>query len=629
MPARQSSHLVAGDLPGPGDVVQECGHLLAGGGVRLRRECGAEQDGQGIDAPVLRGQVDASSDPVGVHGRVTHTVEERSGRRCDVRSPGVPERGRGQQETGGVGRVQDPDHLSGTRVLPRRLGDDVLTALLGHQRSGELGDRQLPRERVHALDRLEGVGERLVQQRVGRERQVEVLVVGVHPHPPRVRLALQEPAGGRVVPDPPGQRHGGVGGVAQQQRVVAGRATGPVDVRVELEELGVAEQVDRVVDHRRVTTGAVRRGDQLGDEPSVQVHRRDRTPVRVVDLERDHEPRDAHRRVDDAALVGGVRVHRVDHQTDTGRAGRHVVACLRLADRRVVEGHRVLVERAGATSPGGEQVGGHRAALDPQRGAGQGARVVHREERQRDDGAPSPGPGRVHQVLGGALGTSVVRHDDDRAGRARVTAQTRRLALGEHLERDLPGAVGSGHVVLPVGRTVGSGVEVVGLTRVGERRDSRVRRTGVRRVETAEARRAVAVARARRVRAPALVDPDRVLRVDVQRVTTVLEAGRRAGPEAGPGHRHRLVHQAARPAHGHGRAVTGTRCTDGGPAVSGPERRAGHGGVRHEREQRHQQTAQPRGAGRLLVASVVVLIGWSCVLPRLGFLQGCGGGPNP
>ena len=43
-------------------------------------------------------------------------------------------------------------------------------------------------------------------------------------------------------------------------------------------------------------------------------------PLRVVDLERDHEPGDAHRRVDDAAPGRRVRVERVDDQPDVGRA---------------------------------------------------------------------------------------------------------------------------------------------------------------------------------------------------------------------------------------------------------------------------------------------------------------------
>ena len=76
-------------------------------------------------------------------------------------------------------------------VLSRRLGDDVHPVLDGDQGAGELGDRQLAGQRVHALDRLEGVGQLLVEQREARERQRDLLVVGVDRHPPRVGLALR------------------------------------------------------------------------------------------------------------------------------------------------------------------------------------------------------------------------------------------------------------------------------------------------------------------------------------------------------------------------------------------------------------------------------------------------------
>ena len=112
---------------------------------------------------------------------------------------------------------------------------------------GELRDGQLAGQRVHALDRGERRREVLVEQGEGRERHRELLVVGVDRHPPRVGLALQEGAGLRVARDPPGQGLRGVGGVTEQQDVVARRAARPVDTRVELEELGVPEDVERVV----------------------------------------------------------------------------------------------------------------------------------------------------------------------------------------------------------------------------------------------------------------------------------------------------------------------------------------------------------------------------------------------
>ena len=161
---------------------------------------------------------------------------------------------------------------------------------------------------------------------------------------------------------------GGVGQVAEQQRVVAGSAARPGHAGVELEELGVAEEVDRVVRHRRVATRAVRRGDQLGDEPGVQPHRGHRAAVGVVDLEGHDQAGDADRAVDDAGRrrrVGG----RAGRSPDRGRScpTPRPHAGLRLADRGVVEVTACLARQGAGRAPARrEQTAGHRAALDAQ-----------------------------------------------------------------------------------------------------------------------------------------------------------------------------------------------------------------------------------------------------------------------
>ena len=177
----------------------------------------------------------------------------------------------------------------------------------------------------------------------------------------------------------------------------------------------------------------------------------------------------------------------------------------------------------------------HRAALDPESVAAEGAGVLHREEGQRHHGAAGPGPRRVHLVLGRARRPAVVGHDHERARRVGVTAEGCRLTLGEDLDRHLAGAVRAGHVVLPVGRAVGGGVELVGLAGVGERHHLGLSRVGVGGGDTAEAGRPVAVARALRVGGTALVDPHRPLGVDVEGVAGVGQPAVRAGPEALPG----------------------------------------------------------------------------------------------
>ena len=226
--------------------------------------------------------------------------------------------------------------------------------------------------------------------------------------------------------DPAGQRERGVGEVAEQERVVARGPARPGDVRVQLEELRVVEEVHRVVDHGRVGAGAVRRRDQLGDQAWVELHRGHRPPVGIVDLEGDDQGRDADRRVDDASALGRVGVERVDDQADVAGAGRHVAAGLRLTDGGVVEGDGVRGEPAGLAAPRRQQVGGHGAALDTERGSGQRAGVLDGEELQRHDGALGPGPRGVQQVLGVALRPPVVGHHDDRARRGRVAAEAPR-----------------------------------------------------------------------------------------------------------------------------------------------------------------------------------------------------------
>ena len=195
-----------------------------------------------------------------------------------------------------------------------------------------------------------------------------------------------------------------------------GAPPGQSHARVELEELRVAEEVDRVVDDRRVAAGAVRRGDQLRDQPrrsasstSPGVRGRRRSGTRPPG-------RHADRRVDDAAARGGVRVERVDDEADVGRARR--------PRRRGSAAHRSRCSR-GSRRPSSAcrscraSVASRSAAIGlpstAQRVTRQRAGVLDGEERQRDDGPSRPRPRGVHQVLGRALRPAVVRHHDDRA----------------------------------------------------------------------------------------------------------------------------------------------------------------------------------------------------------------------
>ena len=69
----QLADLVTGNLSRAVDVVEEVGHLVTARLVGLRRQGGGDQHGEGVDPLVLRRQVDAAGDPVGVDGGVRDT----------------------------------------------------------------------------------------------------------------------------------------------------------------------------------------------------------------------------------------------------------------------------------------------------------------------------------------------------------------------------------------------------------------------------------------------------------------------------------------------------------------------------------------------------------------------------
>ncbi len=208
---------------------------------------------------------------------------ERLVRRRDVRARLGLEGGVAQSVATGVAEAGDAEHEPGAERLPVdpaelvELGAGVVVAAgldVGpgvEQRLGDLAHRGDRRRDVVEVDRrvlLPAVALRLrdvaVEQRPERDRQVEVLVLRVDDHAPRVRLAVQEVERVLVLRDVVGELLDDVRGVRQRQHRRADLLADLAQPRVELDELGVVHDRDRVVGDARVPATEVGADVRLG-----------------------------------------------------------------------------------------------------------------------------------------------------------------------------------------------------------------------------------------------------------------------------------------------------------------------------------------------------------------------------
>ena len=267
-----------------------------------------------------------------------------------------------------------------------------------------------------------GVGNR-IEEPPGGGRQRDLAgaggVVRIDSHPPGIGGAREPGPGLGVVDDVRGQRlhHVGVGGEG-----VEGRGCREVRRRmwrrgVQGLELRVRGHVERVgpqhrargVPHRRgiallqAARRRIRLGEELRQEPRVQVQAGHLVPGAVVHGKGDGKPGHRHRGLDDRRGVGVRRRRAGERRLDVARRDlvarrlevlqvlRQQVARQGFADLHVLEGEQLVVGaevRAPLRRGLGQQFGA--VDLDATVLAGRGAGVANRREVERDGDAVSP-----------------------------------------------------------------------------------------------------------------------------------------------------------------------------------------------------------------------------------------------